>query len=203
MRNLSFGLFLLIVTTMYPLHANAIMYTYDISGTIDHSDLGTSDPFVAIGESTFQIYGSWDETSSLNYCTIAGITTGFEGAGPAFTFSKLSELGRDEIYYRNQFDFSDFTTSFHISGWDSSESLITSDGHIDNSLLDLLDWQIYWIGITPSSLGLPEYWEWSGKIKSVDFGSAPVPEPATLLLLSVGLAGAVAMKRKHIKRDLP
>jgi hypothetical protein len=122
----------------------------------------------------------------------------------AINFSQDPELGRDALEITEAFTFSGYKAIFNITGWDDTGMLISDSGDVDYNLISSLDWHLNQVGIAPTSDIYPEpYWEWGGTIGDTDFAlhSPPVPEPATIFLLSIGLGGIALLKRSKANRN--
>lgn len=200
MKNNVFVFFFLMLMVVFPLNAKAISYSYEINGTINYSNLGNSDPFISPGTSTFTLQGIWsDEGYSVTNCSIDGAAGISTNPNVGISFVQSPQSGSDGINIQQNFILPEYIASFHIAGWDETESWNPESDSFDIENLDSLDWYVYWIGIAPNGDNYSEYWEWGADITGVRFyaESEPVPEPATIFLFSLGLAGGMFIKKKR------
>lgn len=181
--------------------AHALTYKYEIEGLINYSDLYQSwgyDPYIDVVNTTFRLHGTFGDFGTEAYTSFNDKTFFSQTPKNLFYAQSVPEAGFDVLGF--DFNIPDPVGSWHIAAFDFSQNLVKDDGSVNWDMFGDLTWQLLWIGVNPDDPNLPEYWEYGGAITSATLTAAPVPEPATIFLCGIGIAGSVGIRiRKKLR----
>ena len=190
MKMKHFALSIFVIMLLSPC-AHALVFSYEFEGIIDYT-MNLNDPYVDVG-TPFKISGMWGDRGGSS--TLFINNQSFDGllAANEVPFSVDQGPPYDYLYHAFSFDYP--LGIWHLQGQDPTMALIDESGNIDWEMFGDLDWTVWWIAVAPDDPSLPSYWEDYATITSAHLNTAPVPEPATILLLALGITGIISRRK--------